>query len=129
VTASRVSTGEQRTSRERTGTAPASPQTTTLTADELGAPLGERATLVEFSSHFCQPCRATRLLLERAVATSDGVRLVDLDVAQHPVLGERFAVTSTPTVLVLDAAGTVRARATGVPSLAQVRAALGSLGA
>ena len=102
---------------------------TTLTADELGVPLGERATLVEFSSHFCQPCRATRLLLERAVATSDGVQLVDLDVAQHPVLGERFGVTSTPTVLVLDAVGTVRARATGVPSLAQVRAALGASGA
>lgn len=113
------------------GTSPVGTSTdpTRLTTDELGAPLGERATLVEFSSHFCQPCRATRLLLERAVATSDGVRLVDLDVAQHADLGERFAVTSTPTVLVLDAAGTVRARATGVPTLAQVRAVLGSLGA
>ncbi|MBT0995800.1 thioredoxin family protein [Cellulomonas sp. DKR-3] len=104
-------------------------ETERLTAADLGVPLGERATLVEFSSRFCQPCRAVRLLLERAVATTDDVRLVDLDVAQHTGLGERFVVTSTPTVLVLDASGTVRARATGVPSLAQVRAALASLGA
>ena len=34
-----------------------------LTAAELGAELGERATLVQFSSAFCSPCRATRTLL------------------------------------------------------------------
>lgn len=114
------------THREATSP-PAGRVATVLTAEQLGAPLGERATLVEFSSRFCQPCRATRLLLERVVATTRGVHLVDLDVAEHPALGERLAVTSTPTVLVLDAEGAVRVRATGVPTLAQVRAVLGSL--
>ncbi|MGZ4582661.1 MAG: thioredoxin, partial [Nocardioidaceae bacterium] len=31
-----------------------------LTPADLGQPLGDRATLVQFSSAFCQPCRATR---------------------------------------------------------------------
>ncbi|MCG6498188.1 hypothetical protein MCM47_28745 [Kitasatospora sp. A2-31] len=30
-----------------------------LSAADLGGPLGERATLVQFSTAFCQPCRAT----------------------------------------------------------------------
>ncbi|MEU8032074.1 thioredoxin, partial [Streptomyces sp. NPDC049099] len=34
-----------------------------LGAAELGGDLGERATLVQFSSAFCAPCRATRRIL------------------------------------------------------------------
>ena len=34
-----------------------------LTAEDLGAALGPRATLVQFSTAFCQPCRATRQIL------------------------------------------------------------------
>jgi thioredoxin-like negative regulator of GroEL len=95
-----------------------------LSAADLGAPLGARATLVQFSSTFCAPCRATRHVLARATATAAGVAHVDLDVADHLALGERLAVDATPTVLVLDAAGRVVRRATGVPNLAQVRAAI-----
>ncbi|WP_448629663.1 TlpA family protein disulfide reductase [Cellulomonas soli] len=93
----------------------------------LSGLLGPRATLVQFSSTFCAPCRATRRVLERVVATSDGVRHVELDVAEHPHLGERLDITATPTVLVLDADGRVVRRAQGVPTLAQVRAVLATL--
>jgi thiol-disulfide isomerase/thioredoxin len=95
-----------------------------LTAGDLGVPLGERATVVQFSSTFCAPCRATRHVVERAVATTDGVAHVDLDVAEHTALGERLGIDVTPTVLVLDPTGGVARRASGVPTLAQVRAAL-----
>ncbi|WP_231495956.1 thioredoxin family protein [Cellulomonas sp. HZM] len=95
-----------------------------LTADDLGSDLGRSATVVQLSSTFCQPCRMTRLVVERAVATTADVAYVDLDVAEHLALGERLGVDVTPTVLVLDAGGSVRHRATGVPRLAQVRAAI-----
>jgi thiol-disulfide isomerase/thioredoxin len=95
-----------------------------LTAAELGVALGERATVVQFSSTFCAPCRATRHVVDRAVATADGVAHVDLDVAEHTALGERLGVDVTPTVLVLDATGEVVRRASGVPTLVQVRSAL-----
>jgi thioredoxin-like negative regulator of GroEL len=96
----------------------------TLTSTDLGVGLGERATIVQFSSTFCAPCRSTRYVVERAVATSDGVAYVDLDVADHLELGERLGIDVTPTVLVLDATGAVVRRASGVPTLAQVRSAL-----
>ncbi|MDM7856162.1 thioredoxin family protein [Cellulomonas alba] len=95
-----------------------------LGPDDLGIPLAEVATLVQFSSTFCAPCRSTRHVLERVAATAPGVTHVDLDVADHLALGERLAIDVTPTVLVLDAAGRVVRRATGVPTLAHVRAAI-----
>ncbi|WP_421733329.1 thioredoxin family protein [Cellulomonas sp.] len=97
-----------------------------LTPADLRAPLGERATVVQFSSTFCAPCRSTRYVAERAVATTDGVAYVDLDVADHLELGERLGIDVTPTVLVLDALGQVVRRASGVPTLAQLRSALDS---
>lgn len=96
----------------------------TLTADDLGFPLGARATVVQFSSAFCVPCRRTRQVVEHALRTEDGVTHVELDVADHLALGERLVISSTPTVLVLDATGRVRRRASAVPLLAQVRAAI-----
>lgn len=101
-----------------------------LTPGDLGGPLGERATVVELSSTFCQPCRMARVVLQRAVGTTAGVRLVELDVAR-PLgerLGRRLGVLSTPTVLVLDRDGVLRHRGEGVPRLAQVRAVLASVG-
>ncbi len=91
---------------------------------DLGAALGERATVVQFSSTFCAPCRSTRYVAERAVATTTGVAYADLDVADHLELGERLGIDVTPTVLVLDARGEVVRRASGVPTLAQLRSAL-----
>ena len=54
-----------------------------LDASELGSVLGAGATIVQFSSTFCQPCRMTRLVVERAVDTARDVAYVDLDVAEH----------------------------------------------
>ncbi len=103
---------------------------TVLTSDDLGVELGPRATVVELSSTFCQPCRMARVVLQRAVETTHGVRLVELDVAgsRGEALGARLGVLSTPTVLVLDSRGRIRDRAAGVPRLAQVRATLESVG-
>ncbi len=87
-------------------------------------PYGSAGTLLQFSSTFCAPCRATRRVLDRVVATDPTVTHVELDVADLPVLAERLGVRETPTVLVLDATGTEVTRATGVPTLAQARAAV-----
>ena len=48
----------------RRGTAGRGGRRRPLTAEDLGAELGERATLVQFSSAFCAPCRATAVLDE-----------------------------------------------------------------
>ena len=105
--------------------APAAPVRETVAADELGAPLGERATLVQFSSAFCQPCRATRRVLDDVSRTVPGVAHVEVDAESNLDLVRRLDVRRTPTVLVLDARGGIVRRASGQPRKADVIAALG----
>lgn len=96
-----------------------------LDAAELGAELGERATLVQFSSAFCAPCRATRRVLGEVAGLVPGVTHVEIDAEAHLDLVRRLDILKTPTVLVLDADGRVVRRATGQPRKADVIAALG----
>lgn len=92
---------------------------------DLGTALGERATLVQFSTAFCQPCRATRRTLADVAAMVDGVVHVEVDAEERLALVRRLGIVKTPTVLVLDAGGRIVTRAAGAPRKADVIAALG----
>jgi thiol-disulfide isomerase/thioredoxin len=96
-----------------------------LGAAELGEDLGERATLVQFSSAFCAPCRATRRVLTEVAGMVPGVRHVEIDAEDRLELVRELEILKTPTVLVLDADGRIVRRATGQPRKADVIAALG----
>ncbi|WP_249402045.1 MULTISPECIES: thioredoxin family protein [unclassified Streptomyces] len=97
-----------------------------LDAGDLGGPLGERATLVQFSSAFCQPCRATRRVLADVAAMVPGVAHVEIDAEGALALVRELRIDKTPTVLVLDRGGRVVRRAAGQPRKADVIAALGA---
>ncbi len=86
--------------------------------------LGERATLLQFSSAFCAPCRATRRVLSDVADTTPGVRHIDVDAEHHLDVVRRLGVMRTPTTLILDDSGRELGRATGVPSGEQVLAVL-----
>jgi thiol-disulfide isomerase/thioredoxin len=93
---------------------------------DLGGPLGQRATLVQFSSAFCAPCRTTRVVLGDVSRLVDGVTYLEVDAESNLELVRRLDVRRTPTVLVLDASGAVVRRASGAPRKADVLAALGA---
>ena len=84
-----------------------------LSAADLGAPLGARATLVQFSTEVCAYCGPTRALLTEVARERDGVSFVEIDAAERMDLTRRLRVLSTPTVLVLDALGAITSRASG----------------
>jgi thiol-disulfide isomerase/thioredoxin len=85
---------------------------------------GQRATLLQFSSAFCTPCRATRRVLADVARSVPGVAHVEIDAEHHLDLVRALGVVRTPTTLVLDAGGHEVTRATGAPRPAQVLAAL-----
>ncbi|MCK9897594.1 thioredoxin family protein [Frankia sp. AgB32] len=81
----------------------------------FGAALGERATLLQFSTAFCAPCRTTRRVLAGVAEVVPGVRHVEVDAEAHLELVRRLGVRRTPTVLILDAGGQEVRRASGAP--------------
>jgi thiol-disulfide isomerase/thioredoxin len=95
-----------------------------VSAAEVGGELGERATLLQFSSAFCAPCRATRRTLAEVEAMVDGVRHVELDAESHLELVRKLDIVRTPTTLVLDSTGAIVKRASGAPRKPDVIAAL-----
>jgi thiol-disulfide isomerase/thioredoxin len=88
------------------------------------AKLGDKATLLQFSSAFCAPCRATRRTLSEVAAVVPGVVHLEVDAEHHLELVRRLGILRTPTTLVLDAAGREVNRAAGAPRKEQVLSAL-----
>jgi len=78
-----------------------------------GVALGPRATLLQFSTEVCAPCKSTARVLDDLAARTEDVAHVDLDVTHRPDLASRYRVLQTPTTLILDADGAVRARIGG----------------
>ena len=118
--------------RRATEAATSAPETVETTWDHVtgslpAAALGERATLLQFSSAFCAPCRATRRTLSELAAVVPGVEHLEVDAEQHLDLVRRLGILRTPTTLVLDASGHEVTRATGAPRKEQVVAALGAV--
>ena len=102
-------------------------RTRTLTAADLGSELGSRATLVQFSTAFCSPCRATRTLLRDVCSRLDDVAYIDIDAESHLELVRELGVVRTPTVIVLDREGTVVRQASGLPRREQIDRVLGGI--
>ncbi|MEI6407357.1 MAG: thioredoxin family protein [Actinomycetes bacterium] len=98
-----------------------------ITAAEVNAELGLRVTLVQFSSAFCSPCRATRALLTDIAADLPDVVHVDIDAESHLDLVRKLDIRSTPTTIILNAYGMEVGRAVGAPKRDQVIAALATV--
>ena len=91
-----------------------------VTAAEIDSALGTRVTLLQFSSAFCTPCRATRALLTDITADMNDVVHVDVDAESHLDLVRRLDIRSTPTTIILNKDGHEVGRAVGAPKRAQV---------
>ena len=86
-----------------------------------------RITLLQFSSAFCAPCRATRVICAEVARTTPGVTHLEVDAESHLAAVRELGIRRTPTVLVISPDTTIVGRAEGTPTLAQVRAALGAV--
>jgi thiol-disulfide isomerase/thioredoxin len=103
---------------------PDGPSASVLAGTDLPHELGERATLLQFSSAFCAPCRATRRVLADVADAVPGVAHVEVDAEHHLELVRRLGILRTPTTLILDAGGVEITRAAGAPRKEQVLSSL-----
>ncbi len=89
-----------------------------------GIELAARATFIQFSTPTCARCPGTRRLLHQVADGFPGVGHAEVDAIERLDLADRFNVVRTPTILVVDGAGYVRARMSGPPSREDAIAAL-----
>jgi glutaredoxin len=98
-----------------------------IDAKSMGIELGSRVTMLQFSSAFCSPCRATKALLENMVVDMPDVKYAHIDAESHLELVRELDVRSTPTTLFLNGAGIEVGRAMGTPKRSQVLAAVNAI--
>lgn len=98
-----------------------------MTVQQIGSPLGARVTMVQFSSAFCSPCRATRVLLEQMVQSMTDVTYAHVDAESNLELVRQLNILSTPTTLFLNRDGVEVGRAMGTPKRSQVLAAVAAV--
>lgn len=94
---------------------------------ELDQPLGDRVTLLQFSSAFCAPCRTTKSILGSIAEEHHDVEHIELDAESNLELVRELNILSTPTTIFLDRNGAEIARAVGAPKRDQVLSALAAI--
>ncbi|WP_324274559.1 thioredoxin family protein [Blastococcus brunescens] len=84
--------------------------------DRLGVrPEQADLTVVQFSTAFCGPCRATRARLRQLEATRPGLAVVQVDAESHLDAVRELDVRLTPTLFYLDREGRLIGRGSGAP--------------
>ncbi|HET6394626.1 MAG TPA: thioredoxin family protein [Blastococcus sp.] len=112
----RTRSGAVRAADERDGTAQA-------VLRRLGAtPEQADLTVVQFSTAFCGPCRATKARLRQLQATRPGLAVVQVDAESHLDEVRELDVRRTPTLFYLDCAGRLIGRSSGAPAPAELTA-------
>ena len=98
-----------------------------ISKSEIGIDLGSRVTIVQFSSAFCSPCKATAQIIKNLIKDMDDVAYVQIQSEENITLIEKFDIKSTPTVIFFNGMGMEVGRATGTPTNQQVLAAIASV--
>jgi thiol-disulfide isomerase/thioredoxin len=89
-----------------------------LKATEAGKPVqsfGKVATLLQFSTEVCSSCVATARLFRDLEKHTPGLKHIEVDITDRMELAAHFSIMQTPTTLILDKHGMVKARIGGAP--------------
>lgn len=95
--------------------------------DPVFARLGVRPgdadlTVVQFSTAFCGPCRATKARLQQLQASRPRLGVVHVDAESHLDEVRALDVRRTPTLFYLDRSGAVVGRSSGAPRAEELTA-------
>jgi thiol-disulfide isomerase/thioredoxin len=91
--------------------------------DRLGVrPAEADLTVVQFSTAFCAPCRATKARLQQLQATRPGLAVVHVDAESHLDEVRELDVRRTPTLFYLGRDGRLIGRSSGAPQAAELAA-------
>jgi len=98
-----------------------------VTREELGTELAPRVSIMQFSSAFCSPCKATAAIITNLVKDMDDVVFVQIKSEENLKMVEKYDIKSTPTVIFFNGHGMEVGRAMGTPTSQQVLASIAAV--
>lgn len=77
-------------------------------------------TVLKFSANFCNPCKQLKPIFEDVVGSLTDIKVVDIDVEEHPEIASKYKVRGVPTVIVTDENDNILAMKSGMMSKEQL---------
>lgn len=90
-----------------------------MTLEQLYTDFKVGKTIVDFYAEWCGPCKVAMPILEKFVADNPDVKLIKINVDEHPDIASEFVVRSIPTIMLFED-GYLHTRHSGVMQPAQI---------
>ena len=78
-------------------------------------------TVIKFSMEFCQPCKQLKPIFEDVISNLTDIKVVEIDVEEHPDIASDYGVRGVPCVIVTDENDNVLAMKTGMMTKEQLK--------
>lgn len=70
-------------------------------------------TIIKFSASWCGPCKQLKPVFDDVVKDISDIKVVDIDVEEHPEIASKYKIRSVPTIVITDDNDEVLAMKTG----------------
>ena len=77
-------------------------------------------TVLKFSANFCIPCQRLKPIFDDVVKDIPDIKVVEIDVEEHPDIASNYKVRGVPCVIVTDEKDNVLAMKTGMMTKEQL---------
>ena len=76
--------------------------------------------VIKFSGNFCIPCQQLKPIFDDVIKEISNIKVVEIDVEEHPDIASNYKVRGIPTVIVTDENDNVLAMKSGMMSKEQL---------
>ncbi len=78
-------------------------------------------TVIKFSMESCQPCLQLKPIFDEVIQEINDIKVVEIDVEEHPDIASNYKVRGIPTVIVTDENDNVLAMKSGMMTKEQLK--------
>ena len=78
-------------------------------------------TVIKFSMDFCKPCFQLKPIFDEVIQDIPDIKVVEIDVEEHPDIASNYKVRGVPTVIVTDDDDNILAMKSGMMTKEQLK--------
>ena len=78
-------------------------------------------TVIKMSAPWCIPCRQLKPIFDEVIQDIPDIKVVEIDVEEHPDVASSYKVRGVPTIIVTDEKDNVLAMKSGMMSKEQLK--------